>query len=142
MSAGTGIRHSEYNASKAEPIHFLQIWILPEQKGIEPGYEQKTFTEADKRGRLRLVGSQNGRDGSITIHQDVDFYAAALNQGEKVSHPFAEGRSAWLQVVRGAVQLNEQTLTAGDGAAIANEPAIALQGFVNDTEVLLFDMAA
>ena len=142
MSAGTGIQHSEYNASKTEPVHFLQIWILPKQKGIEPGYEQKTFTEADKRGRLRLVGSQDGRDGSITIHQDVNLYAAALNQGETVSHPFANGRTAWLQVVRGVVQLNEQTLTAGDGAAIANEPLITLQGTVNDAEVLLFDMAA
>ncbi len=142
MSAGTGIQHSEYNASKTEPVHFLQIWILPEQKGIEPGYEQKTFTEADKRGRLCLVGSQDGRDGSITIHQDVNLYAAALNQSEKVNHTFANGRTAWLQVVRGSVQLNEQTLTAGDGVAIANEAAITLQGTVNDTEVLLFDMAA
>ncbi|MBD2023772.1 pirin family protein [Leptolyngbya sp. FACHB-711] len=142
MSAGTGIQHSEYNASKTEPVHFLQIWILPEQKGIEPGYEQKTFTEADKRGRLCLVGSQDGRDGSITIHQDVNLYAAALNQSEKVNHTFANGRTAWLQVVRGSVQLNEQTLTAGDGVAITNEAAITLQGAVNDTEVLLFDMAA
>ena len=142
MSAGTGIQHSEYNASKTEPVHFLQIWILPEQKGIEPGYEQKTFTKADKRGRLCLVGSQDGRDGSITIHQDVNLYAAALNQSEKINHTFANGRTAWLQVVRGSVQLNEQTLTAGDGVAIANEAAITLQGTVNDTEVLLFDMAA
>jgi redox-sensitive bicupin YhaK (pirin superfamily) len=142
MSAGTGIRHSEYNASKTEPVHFLQIWILPAQKGIEPSYEQKTFTEADKRSKLRLVGSHDGRDGSVTIHQNVDLYATALNTGENVSHTFADGRVGWLQVVRGAVQLNEQTLTAGDGAAIANEAAITVQGAANDAEVLLFDMVA
>ncbi|MEP0915136.1 pirin family protein [Leptolyngbya sp. GB1-A1] len=142
MSAGTGIRHSEYNASKAEPVHFLQIWILPEQKGIEPGYEQKTFTDEDKRGQLRLVGSRNGRDGSITIHQNVDLYAAALHDGDEVSYTFVNGRVAWLQVARGAVQLNGQTLTAGDGVAIAQESLITLRGAADDAEVLLFDMAA
>ncbi len=142
MSAGTGIQHSEYNASKTEPVHFLQIWLLPEQKNIAPGYEQKTFTEAEKQGQLRLVGSRDGRDGSITIHQDVNFYAAVLNEGDAVDHTFAEARGAWLQVVRGAVQLDGQTLTAGDGAAIAQEHKIALQGTANDSEVLLFDMAA
>lgn len=142
MSAGTGIRHSEFNASKTEPVHFLQIWILPEQEGIEPGYEQKTFSEAEKRGTLRLVGSRDGRDESITIHQDVDLYATALQDGEEVNHSLAEGRVAWLQVTRGAVQLNNQTLSAGDGAAIAQESLITLQGAANDAEVLLFDMAA
>jgi redox-sensitive bicupin YhaK (pirin superfamily) len=142
MSAGTGIQHSEYNASKTEPVHFLQIWILPEQKGIEPGYEQKTFTEAEKRGKLRLVGSHDGRDDSITIHQNLDLYAAALQEGDTVTHPFAHGRVAWLQVARGIVQLNEQTLTAGDGAAITQEAQITLEGASNDSEVLLFDMAA
>ncbi|WP_250124035.1 pirin family protein [Chroococcidiopsis sp. CCMEE 29] len=140
MSAGTGIRHSEFNASKTEPVHFLQIWILPEQEGIEPGYEQKTFPEAEKRGKLRLVGSRDGRDGSITIHQDVDLYATALQDGEEVSHSLAAGRVAWLQVARGAVQLNNQTLSAGDGAASAQESLIALRGAGNDAEVLLFDM--
>lgn len=142
MSAGTGIRHSEYNASKTEPVHFLQIWILPEQTGIEPGYEQKTFAETEKRGQLRLVGSRDGRSGSITIHQNVDLYAAALPAGESVSHPLATGRVAWLQVARGTVQLNDQTLTAGDGAAIAQESLITVQGTAADAEVLLFDMAA
>lgn len=151
MSAGTGIQHSEYNASQTEPVHFLQIWILPERKGIEPGYEQKTFTEAEKRGTLRLVGSRDGRDGSITIHQNVDLYAAALQDGDAVTHTFANGRVAWLQVARGAVQLNGQTLTAGDGAAItpsgnceaiAQESQITLQGASDTAEVLLFDMAA
>jgi hypothetical protein len=142
MSAGTGIQHSEFNASKTEPVHFLQIWILPEQKGIKPGYEQKTFCEEEKRGTFRLVGSRDGRDGSITIHQDVNLYASTLHDGETVSHPLAEERVAWLQVVRGAVQLNDQTLTAGDGATIVQESRITLQGAAKDTEVLLFDMAA
>jgi hypothetical protein len=142
MSAGTGIMHSEYNASKTEPVHFLQIWILPEQQGIEPGYEQKTFTDAEKQGQLRLVGSRDGRDGTITIHQDVDLYAVTLHNGDEVSHSFANGRVAWLQVAHGAVQLNDQLLTAGDGAAIADELVITLQGTAEDAEVLLFDMAA
>lgn len=146
MSAGTGIRHSEFNASQTDPVHFLQIWILPEQKGIEPGYEQKTFSEAEKRGKLRLVGSREGRGGSITIHQDVDFYAASLQSGEKVSHTLAPGRVAWLQVARGSVQLNDQLLTAGDGVAIApkspQEALMTLKGSVDTAEVLLFDMVA
>ena len=142
MSAGTGIRHSEFNASQTDPVHFLQIWILPEQQGIKPGYEQKNFTEAEKQGRLRLVGSRDGREGSITIHQNVDLYAASLQQDEEVSHTLAEGRVAWLQVARGAVQLNQQTLTAGDGAAISEEALITLRGASGAAEVLLFDMAA
>ncbi|MBF2076071.1 MAG: pirin family protein [Synechococcales cyanobacterium C42_A2020_086] len=142
MSAGTGIMHSEYNASQNDPVHFLQIWILPEKKGIEPSYEQKAFTETEKRGQLRLVGSRNGRDGSITIHQDVDLYATLLHEGETVNHTLDQGRVAWLQVARGAVQLNDQTLTAGDGAAISNESLITLRGTDKDAEVLLFDMAA
>ncbi|HEY9658264.1 MAG TPA: pirin family protein [Allocoleopsis sp.] len=142
MSAGTGIMHSEFNASKTEPVHFLQIWILPERKGIEPGYEQKTFPDAEKHGTLRLVGSRDGRAGSITIHQDVDLYASVLQDGETVTHTLPEGRVAWVQVARGAVQLNGQSLTAGDGAAIAQEPLLTLQGAASDAEVLLFDMAA
>jgi hypothetical protein len=142
MSAGRGIRHSEYNASKTEPVHFLQIWILPEQKGIEPGYEQKTFTEDEKRSRLRLVGSQDGRDGSITIHQNVNLYAATLQSGDTIHHTFADGRVAWVQVARGAIQLNEQMLTAGDGAAITQELQVTLHATSDHAEVLLFDMAA
>lgn len=142
MSAGTGIMHSEYNASKTDPVHFLQIWILPEKKGIAPGYEQKTFTEVEKRNTLRLVGSRDGRDGSITIHQDINLYAGLLQDSETVNHRFAEGRVGWLQVARGAVQLNGQLLLAGDGAAIAQEDAIALKGAADTAEVLLFDMAA
>lgn len=142
MSAGTGIMHSEYNHSDTEPVHFLQIWILPAQRGIKPSYEQKTFTQEEKSGTLRLVGSGNGREGSITIHQDVDLYATLLKDGEEVSHRLADGRVGWVQVVRGAVQLNHQSLTAGDGVAISQEEYIALRGAGNDAEVLLFDMAA
>ena len=142
MSAGTGIQHSEFNASTTEPVHFLQIWILPDQKGIKPSYEQKTFTEVEKRSTLQLVGSRDGRDGSITIHQDVNFYTTALQAGETVSYPLSEGRVAWVQVARGTVQLNDRTLVAGDGAAIAQEAQITLQGASNNAEVLLFDMMA
>lgn len=142
MSAGTGIQHSEFNASNTDPVHFLQIWLLPEKKGIEPGYEQKNFSEAEKRGTLRLMGSRDGRDGSITIHQNVDLYASVLSEGEAVDHTLPEGRVAWVQVARGAVQLNGHTLTAGDGAAISEESQITLQGAAESAEVLLFDMAA
>ncbi|HEY9907464.1 MAG TPA: pirin family protein [Thermosynechococcaceae cyanobacterium] len=142
MSAGTGIKHSEFNASTTEPVHFLQIWILPERKGIKPGYEQKTFSTSEKQGTLRLVGSPDGRVGSITIHQDVNFYATVLQEGETVSHSLIEGRVAWLQVVGGVVHVNGQTLVSGDGAAIAQEAQITLQGASNDAELLLFDMVA
>jgi hypothetical protein len=118
MSAGTGIMHSEYNSSKTDPVHFLQIWILPEQKGIEPGYEQKTFAPEEKQGTLRLVGSRDGRDGSVTVHQDVSLYATSLREGETVNHQLADGRVAWVQVARGSVQLNDRSLTAGDGGAV------------------------
>jgi quercetin 2,3-dioxygenase len=142
MSAGVGVMHSEYNASQTEPVHFLQIWILPDQKAISPGYEQKNFTEVEKRGRLRLIGSQNGHDGSITIHQDVNLYASILQDGETVKHTLANGRVAWLQVARGTVHLNDRLLSAGDGAAISQESQITLQGTTDATELLLFDMAA
>lgn len=141
MSAGTGIRHSEYNASDSDVVHLLQIWILPGQDGIEPSYEQKSFEIAEQPGSLKLVGSQQGRDGSITIHQDVDLYAAVLQKDQDIRHTLNPGRVAWVQVVRGAVQVNDQTLTAGDGAAIAQESLITLQGTDQDGELLLFDMA-
>jgi redox-sensitive bicupin YhaK (pirin superfamily) len=142
MSAGTGIMHSEFNASKTEPVHFLQIWILPAEKGIAPGYEQKHFTVAEKQGQLRLVGSQDGRDGSITIHQDINLYAASLQAGESISYSLVPNRVAWLQVARGSIEVNGHTLAAGDGAAIAQEELISLQGTSQETEVLLFEMAA
>ncbi|AFY91367.1 pirin family protein [Chamaesiphon minutus] len=142
MSAGTGIRHSEFNASQSETVHLLQIWILPEQKGIAPSYEQKHFTEADKRGKLRLVGSRDGRDGSVVIHQDISLYATTLSAGETVSHTFAPGRVGWLQVARGSVKLNEHQLKTGDGVAIDRETKIDIHGIDGDAEVLLFDMVA
>jgi quercetin 2,3-dioxygenase len=142
MSAGTGIRHSEFNASKTEPVHFLQIWILPREKGIAPGYEQKNFGIDEKQGKLKLVGSPDGRDGSIIIHQNVHLYAAVLSAGESVNYNVTNDRVAWVQVARGSVQLNDRSLSAGDGAAISQESLITLQGAASDTEVLLFDMVA
>ncbi|MDJ0705785.1 MAG: pirin family protein [Leptolyngbyaceae cyanobacterium MO_188.B28] len=141
MSAGAGIMHSEYNASKMEPVHFLQIWILPNQRRLEPSYEQTHFEVEEKQGQLRLVGSQEGRDGSVTIHQDVDLYAANLSEGDQVSHSIADGRSLWVQVARGAVSLNGQVLAAGDGAAVSEEERITLTGAADKVEVLVFDMA-
>ncbi|MEM1439686.1 MAG: pirin family protein [Pseudomonadota bacterium] len=139
MTAGTGVRHSEFNASDEDPVHFLQIWILPEKNGLEPSYEQKAFTAEGKRGQLRLVGSRDGRDGTVTIHQDVDLYASLLDDGESVSHSFAEGRYGWLQVARGSVRLDGNVLTAGDGVALKDASSITIDG-VDDAEILLFDM--
>jgi quercetin 2,3-dioxygenase len=142
MSAGTGIQHSEFNPSATNPVHLLQIWILPNQQGLVPSYEQTTFAEAQKSDRLRLIGSPDGREGSVTIHQDVNLYAAVLTQGASISHSLAMGRIAWLQVARGVVVLNDQTLVAGDGVAISQADILNLQN--NEAaaaEVLLFDMA-
>ncbi|WP_291852955.1 pirin family protein [Bradyrhizobium sp.] len=141
MSAGTGVRHSEFNASKTEPVHFLQIWIIPEKKGIEPGYEQKAFSDAEKRGRLRLIGSRDGREGSVTIHQDVDLYATLLGKGDVVDHAIAPGRGGWVQVARGSVSLNGETLGEGDGVAVSTSGPLRIEGR-SDAEVLLFDMGA
>lgn len=139
MSAGTGVRHSEFNHSHSEPVHFLQIWILPEQQGLAPSYEQTTFPKEEKQGRLRLVVSRDGRDGSVTIHQDVDLYATLLTDKQAMSHSLAEGRTGWVQVARGTVKLNDQQLYPGDGVAIAEPGRIHLTG-TSDAEVLLFDM--
>ena len=141
MSAGTGIRHSEFNPSKAQAVHLLQIWILPERQGSKPSYEQKSFALDDRRGKLQLVGSRSGRDGSVTIHQDVDLYSTLLTAGQEVSHAVKPGRSAWLQVARGSVTLNGERLEEGDGAAVDAAAALNIAG-VADAEVLLFDMAA
>jgi hypothetical protein len=141
MSAGSGIRHSEFNASKTEPVHFLQIWILPEKAGLEPGYEQRTFSAEEKRGRLRLVGSRDGRDGSVTIHQDVDLYATLLDDGGSVSHALKAGRSAWVQVAQGTATLNGAQLYPGDGVAVEEPGDLTLVGTSEDAEILLFDMA-
>ncbi|HRI63524.1 MAG TPA: pirin family protein [Polyangium sp.] len=140
MSAGTGIRHSEFNASNKEAVHFLQIWIIPERRGITPSYEQKAFSTADKAGRLCLVGSRNGREGSVVIHQDVDLYATQLEDGQTVTHSLADGRIAWVQVARGSVELNGEVLQAGDGVAIESATELRLEGQTS-AEVLVFDMS-
>ena len=140
MSAGTGIRHSEFNHSKTEPVHFLQIWVLPDRKGIAPRYEQKTFTEADKRGRFRLVGSADGREGSVVIHQDVKLFASVLDTGVELTQVLPEGRKAWLQVARGSVLLDGQALDTGDGAAVEGERVLTLSAKTVDAEILLFDL--
>jgi redox-sensitive bicupin YhaK (pirin superfamily) len=139
MSAGTGVRHSEFNASDSDPVHFLQIWILPEEKGLAPGYEQRTFAAEEKNGKLRLVGSRDGREGSVTIHRDVDLYAALLEDGETLGHAFANGRNGWVQIARGSVLLNGNQLYPGDGVAIEVQAEITLTG-TSAAEVLLFDM--
>ena len=141
MSAGTGIRHSEFNASKSEPVHFLQIWIIPDRQGLAPGYEQKMFDAAEKRGRLRLVASRDGRDGSVTVHRDVDLYATLLEGTQAVMHELREGRVGWVQVARGEVSLNGERLRAGDGVAVDRAGTLRLDK-AQGAEVLLFDMAA
>jgi redox-sensitive bicupin YhaK (pirin superfamily) len=140
MSAGTGVRHSEANPSTAEPVHLLQIWIEPARIGLEPGYEQKAFSEEDKRGRLRLVASPDGADGSVTIHQDARVYATVLDAGQQVVHHLAPGRHGWLHVARGTLTLNGERLGAGDGAAITGEGRVTLAG-APGAEALLFDLA-
>ena len=140
MSAGTGVLHSEMNPSQAESVHFLQIWLLPEQRGIEPSYEQKRFELSDKQGRLRLVGSRDARDGAVTIHQDVDLYAGVFRAGDTTHFAMRPGRHAWLQVARGALTVNGEPLAQGDGAAASEETALDL-AFTADSEVLVFDLA-
>ena len=140
MSAGTGILHSEFNASKIDPVHFLQIWILPDKQRLQPSYEQKHFSTADKQGKLRLVASPQGRDNSVTIHQNVNLYVTSLQDGEKVSHTIDKNHLVWVQVAKGAVLLNDQNLYAGDGAAIYQEIEITLTSTADNAEVLVFDM--
>jgi quercetin 2,3-dioxygenase len=140
MSAGTGIRHSEFNHSKQEPVHFLQIWLLPDKQGLPPRYDQKSFADVEKRGRLRLVGSPDGRDGSIVIHQDAKLFASLLDDGEAVNHSIEPGRKAWVQVIRGAVAVNGEALRAGDGAAVERESNIAVTARADGSEILLFDL--
>jgi len=139
MSAGTGVTHSEFNASKSEPVHFLQIWILPEAQGIAPAYEQKRFPREETQGRLRLIADRWGSDGAVTVHQDVAIYAGELSEGEKVTHDFAAGRRGWLQVARGLVRLNGDELREGDGAKIEGEARIELDTD-HRAEILLFDL--
>lgn len=140
MTAGRGVYHSEYNASSSEELHFLQIWILPAQSGLPSGYEQRRFDEAERRGRLSLLVSPDGEDGSLTIHQDARLYGALLAKGEEVTHALGAGRGAWVQVARGVIELCGQRMEAGDGAAIEGEDALILRG-VEPAEILLFDLA-
>jgi redox-sensitive bicupin YhaK (pirin superfamily) len=140
MSAGTGVRHSEFNPSDAEPVHFYQIWLLPERKGIRPSYEQTFFAEDEKRGKLRLVASPDGADGSLTIHQDARVYLSTLHPGESVSHALRAGRHAWLQVLRGRAGVNGALLGAGDGLAVSDERGLTVVG-EQPGEVMLFDLA-
>jgi redox-sensitive bicupin YhaK (pirin superfamily) len=139
MSAGTGISHSEFNHSQTDPVHFLQIWIIPDQQGLQPSYEQRDFPLEEKRGKLRLIAAKDGRDDAVTVHQDVDLFVTLLVSGEQVIHQLRPNRHAWVQVARGAVMLNGMSLKAGDGAAISEEEKLEISA--NDTsEILLFDL--
>jgi quercetin 2,3-dioxygenase len=139
MTAGTGVVHSEHNPSKTEPVHFLQIWLIPSQQGLPPGYEQRTFPTEHKAGRLRLVASPDGRDGSITIHTDAAVYAGVLGAGQTAELPLAPGRHAWIHVARGAARVNGHDLGAGDGLALSDEPRVQVEG-LDRGEVLVFDL--
>lgn len=140
MTAGTGIRHSEFNPSDEEKVHFYQIWLLPEKEGLEPGYEQTYFAPEEKKGRLKLVASKGGDDGSVKINQDVALYASILDEGESVTHELADGRHGWLQVIKGKVELNGVELEASDGAAITEETKLEIRSVADGTEFLLFDL--
>jgi redox-sensitive bicupin YhaK (pirin superfamily) len=139
MSAGNGIFHSEFNPSPHQPVHLLQIWITPNQFGFDPSYEQKFFSPEDKQGKLRLVASPDGRDGSVTIHQNAFIYASVLAEGETVTHAMAN-RRAWIQIIKGSLTLNGKILKAGDGAGISDEQTITCVGQAGETEFLLFDL--
>lgn len=139
MTAGTGVRHSEFNPSKTEPLHLYQIWILPDRGGHAPEYEQKAFPDSERRGRLRLVVSPDGRDGSLRIHQEARMYATVLDRGQRVAHEVTRGRAAWLQVTRGRVRAGPETLATGDGAAVTGTGKFAIEG-LEPSEALLFDL--
>jgi quercetin 2,3-dioxygenase len=140
MSAGTGVTHSEFNGSKERPLHFLQIWILPDRDGYAPSYEQKDIPEAERRGRLALIASPDGAGGSTTIHQDARVHATLLGDGERVRLPLARGRRGWVQVARGTLSVNGKALSAGDGAALTDEPELELVGQGGPAEALVFDL--
>lgn len=140
MSAGTGIQHSEFNASRTDEAHLLQIWILPDRRGHTPSYEQTKFPEAERQGKLRLVVSNNGREGSVTVHQDVSVYASLLSEGETLQYTLPAGRHAWLQVARGALTVNGVALTAGDAVTLSAPGTLDIQGGKGG-EFLLFDLA-
>jgi hypothetical protein len=139
ISAGTGILHSEFNPSAGAPVHFYQIWLTPDRAGHEPSYEQRRFDPAERQGQLRLVAAPDGRDGSLTIHQDARIYLATLAAGQEVAHTLEPGRHAWLQVIRGKVDLSGQGLATSDGAAISGETGLDIRG-TDDAQVMLFDL--
>lgn len=142
MSAGTGVTHSEFNHSKADTVHFLQIWLLPSKEGIAPSYEQKTFSDAEKRGVLRQVASPDGAEGSVVIHTDARLYAGLFASGERAELPLAKGRHSWVHVARGTVRAGGQLLSEGDGLAISDERSVIVEGVDGDGgEVLVFDLA-
>ena len=140
LSAGTGITHSEFNHSASDPLHFLQIWIVPVARGLPPGYEQRSFPEAERRGRLRLVGSADGREGSVKIRQDADLFATLLSPGQTVTHALRSDRYAWVHVARGEVEFGDHVLKGGDAATVSGEPDFEISA-VTDSELLLFDLA-
>jgi redox-sensitive bicupin YhaK (pirin superfamily) len=140
MTAGTGVTHSEYNHSPSEDVHLLQIWLLPNQRDLEPGYEQKEYSHEEKQGKLRLVASQDGRNESVTVHQDVNLYSTILSEGEQVIYSIEQGRRLWVQVARGSVLLNGHLLSQGDAAALETEETLELVG-QETAEVLVFDLA-
>jgi redox-sensitive bicupin YhaK (pirin superfamily) len=140
MSAGTGITHSEFNPSATEPVHLYQVWLFPEQNGIEPSYEQKRFPDEERRNRLQLVASREAESGSLRIHQDARIYLSLLDQGSAVQYALAAGRHAWLQVLRGSVTLNGMDLKTSDGAAVSEERELNIQAG-EDAEIMLFDLA-
>lgn len=141
MSAGSGVLHSEQNPSEKNGVHLLQIWLLPNEKNATPRYDQKNFSEADKLGKLRLVASEDGKEGSVAIRQDVRLYASVLDQGQKAELPLPAGRHGWIQVARGGVEVNGQRLEAGDGAAISDEKSLRFVATSERTEFLVFDLA-
>jgi hypothetical protein len=140
MSAGSGIRHSEFNPSASEPVHLYQIWLLPDRNGLPPSYDQKTFPEAERRGRLQLVASPDARDGSLPIHQNARIYLSNLDADQQIRHSLPPHRHAWLQVLRGSVELNGQLLETSDGAAVSDETALSIQA-KQPAEVMLFDLS-
>jgi quercetin 2,3-dioxygenase len=141
MTAGTGIMHSEFNPSREEPVHVLQIWLFPDRKGHEPGYEQKAFPAESRRGRLALLASPGGDEGSVRIHQDARLYSAVLDRGGAARHDLGEGRHAWVQVARGSGTVNGREVVAGDGAALSGERSVDLRASADGTDFLVFDLA-
>lgn len=140
MTAGTGITHSEYNASADKPVHLVQIWIRPDQRGLKPGYAQRIFPATEKKNRLRLIAAKNAKDGALPINQDTRVYLAAVESGAKLEHVLEPGRHAWIQVLSGTLSINGVTVKAGDGVQLSDEPKVTIQG-LEKGEILFFDLA-